>query len=80
MNTWPLSVMSVISVRTIGLSSGSRVEIEDLVATLDQILDDMAAGLAAAAGEHDPLGHFVLHFAQSAAILGRPGRDGQDDR
>ena len=44
------------------------VEVEHLVAALDQILDDMAAGLAAAAGEHDPLRHFVLHFCRTAPL------------
>ena len=33
------------------------VEVQHLVAVLDEIFDDMAAGLAAAAGEHDALGH-----------------------
>ena len=34
-----------------------RVEVQHLVAVVDQMLDDMAAGLAAAAGEHDALRH-----------------------
>ncbi|WP_348639356.1 NAD(P)-dependent oxidoreductase [Mesorhizobium sp. M2A.F.Ca.ET.043.05.1.1] len=35
----------------------------------DQILNDMPAGLAAAAGEHDPLRHFALHKAREFSVL-----------
>jgi hypothetical protein len=35
----------------------------------DQILNDMPAGLAAAAGEHDPLRHFTLHKARELCVL-----------
>jgi hypothetical protein len=35
----------------------------------DQIVDDMPACLAAAAGEHDPLRHFALHKARELCVL-----------
>ncbi|WP_292475855.1 hypothetical protein, partial [Mesorhizobium sp.] len=33
------------------------------------IWSSMAAGLAAAAGEHDPLRHFALHISQGLCVL-----------
>lgn len=41
-----------------------RVDIENLVAPFDEILDNMPSSFAAPAGEHDPLRHLVLHVLQ----------------
>ena len=41
----------------LGVVERLRVDVEHLVPLVDEIFDDMAAGLAAAAGEHDPLAH-----------------------
>ena len=41
----------------LGVVERLGVEVQHLVALVDQILDDMPAGLAGAAGEHDSLRH-----------------------
>ena len=48
------------------------VEVQHLVAGVDEILDDMPAGLAAAAGEHDALCHEIPR-SQANAPLRRRG-------
>jgi hypothetical protein len=45
----------------LGIVERPGVEVEHVVAAFDQVLDDVAAGLAAAAGKHDQFRHFVLH-------------------